>query len=136
METVDRERPDVDDTTTERGSYTVAWPDGRTETIEGSIDARLKPSEAGGDDPHVESGGDAFSGVIPGVVEQPSALDLRAPHQGAEGQAWAVSNTTSRPHDPAAHRAARVSAAKALVMVRRRTGKAIPADVLALAAED
>lgn len=48
----------------------------------------------------------------------------------------AGSRTPGTPHDPDPRRAARVSAAKALVMVRRRTGKAIPADVLALAAED
>ncbi len=48
----------------------------------------------------------------------------------------AGSRTPGTPHDPDPRRAARVSAAKALVMVRRRTGKAIPGDVLALAAEN
>lgn len=76
--------------------------------------------------------------------ERPDADDMvtqRVPATQVEPDARtevsrAGSHTPGTPHDPDPRRAARVSAARALVLVRRRTGKAIPADVLALAAAD
>ncbi len=109
MATVEAERPDLDDTTSEHASSTRMGSDKRPETVEGRIDTNeLSPRDA---------------------------AELHAlPVRGAEAPR-AVSTTSGTPHDPDPRRAARASAAKALVMVRRRTGKAIPADVLALAAE-